>query len=196
MGKSLILGLTLLVALAPLSVAAAASQQAEIVEGIVVDLERLFGRIEGVDYEALTVRDLGNGLRGVAIPLPEATLERLRAASASDASAADFKTMATGLQLTEPSSVSVLITAADALENTDYIFWFVVGNLRSTAEERKTTFQMKGPGDKFKHTAQIEYPARSLFALVVEESSGDAGFHTIQAKVAKGGKAKTIYFAQ
>lgn len=192
MRSALILGCILLASLVA-SPAVAGEPDSATVERIMLDLEKLIGRLEGVDYDALPVKDLGNGLYKVAIPLPEGTRERLLASSAS---AADFKTMAVGLQLSTPTSPSSVIMAVDALDNTDYNFWFAVGNLRTTDQRKRTIFQLKGPGDRFRLTDNILYEALRLVVFFTEQSSGDTGFHTIQAKVANGGKAKAIYFAQ
>lgn len=193
MKKLLLSGVVLLVLLVPMSAAGASELDARAIESIMVDLESMIGRIEGVDFATLKVRSHENGLRSVAIPLSEATRERLLARSAN---ASDFKTMAVGAQLSEPSNLSALITAVSALENTFYNFWFAVGNLRTTDQVKKTTFQLKGPGDRFKIVENLLYEALHLVVFWAEESSGDPGFHTIQCKVANGGKAKTIIFTE
>ncbi len=194
MGKKLLI-VVLLAALAPLSTASAAGMDAKDVEQIVVDLERVIGRLEGVDFSALKVRDHGNGLKSLAIPLPESVRNRLLAASASDALAKDFKAIAAGLQLTEPTSASILITAALAQVDVLYNFWWAVVSLKSSDQVKKTTFQMKGPGKKFKIVDEFLYPENAIQVYWTEQRSGDFGFHTIQAKVVGGGKAKTLYFA-
>ncbi len=194
MKKIVMLGVALVLALVPLSSVRATEMDARALERIVTDLESVIGRIEGVDFTALKVRSHGQGLYSVAIPMPEATRKQLLSGSSSQA--ADFKTMATGLSLSEPSSFSALITAASCLDDTFYNFWFVVGNARPTDQFKRTTFQLKGPGDKFKIVDTLVYDALSLVVFFTEQLSGDVGFHTIQIKVTSGGKIKTIVLCQ
>lgn len=193
MRKILISGIALAIALMPLPGAAAAEVDARALESIVAGIESLVGGLEGVDLSELEVRSHRSGLRSVAIPLPEATRDRLLAQSAS---AKDFKPLAVGLQLTQPGNFSTLITAVSALTDRDYHFWFAVMNLRATDQSKKTIFQRKGPGQKFKVTETLDYDGGALILFFLEANSGNVGASTIQVKITGGGKAKTGYFAQ
>jgi len=191
--KYAILGVALLALSAPLTAAQASEViDGRVLEAIALDLEKLIGGLEGVDFDTLKLEEVGNGLYSVAIPLSPATRDRLLEASAS---AKDFQPLAVGLQLSDLDSLSTLITAVSALENASYTFWFAVVNFRDTDQVKKTTFQLKGPGEKFKIVQDITYNALTLAALVSTQSSGDFGVHTIQVKVTGGGKAKTKYLA-
>lgn len=191
MKRLLILAIALMLALAPLSSARAGEPDARAIENLLAGVEELIGGIEGVNFQELEVRKQGR-LYSVAIPIPEATRERLLARSAS---AGDFKPLACGLQLSNPGSFSSLITAVSALDDTDYNFWFATMNLRSSDQVKKTTFQRKGLGEKFKVVDTLLYEAASLVLFTLEANSG-VGSSTIQVKITGGGKAKTGYFAQ
>lgn len=192
MRKSLIVLIALVVAGLPLSGAHAAEVEARALESIMANIESLVGGLEGVDLSALEVRSHGGRLHSVAIPLPEATRDRLLASSAS---AKDFKPLAVGLQLTSPTNLSTLITAVSALDDTLYNFWFAVMNLRASDQTKRTIFQRKGSGDKFKITDTFTYDALALVLFFGEFNSG-VGPSTVQVKITGGGKAKTGYFAQ
>ena len=189
--KYAILGVALLALVAPFSVAHASDIDGRTLEAIAVDLERLIGGLEGVDFGSLKLEEVGNGLYAATIPLSAATRGHLLKATA----AKDFQPLAVGLQLSDLGSLGTLITAVDALQNTTYTFWFAVVNFRDTDQIKKTTFQLKGPGDKFKIVQDVTYGALSIAAFVSSQGSGDFGVHTIQVKIAGGGKAKTKFLA-
>ncbi len=196
MKRIVILGIALLLALAPLSAARAADVDAEMLEAIMVDLETLIGPLEGIDFGRVTARSYAGGMVSYSIPLPEGLRQRLSAASASTTSAKNFKALAAGLQRTSPSNASVLIHASLASPNSSYNFWCAVANISNSDERKSTTIQLKGPGEKFRANSNIDYDAGTIVVNVVgDASSGDFGFHTILCKVGGAGKAKTLYIA-
>lgn len=155
------------------------------IEEISIDIEALLGTIEGVDLNNLPVKRYDSGISSISIPLPEDQLSRLRAEKA--AKAADFSTLAVGMSLSEPSSTSALITAANALTFTDYNVWCAVVNVRDNDQVKNTTIQMKGEA---KVVDSVTYTAGTIEVIWI--SATTPGFKLLQliCKVVGGGKVK------
>lgn len=172
----------LLVAGAPVS---ASEIDRRAIEEIAIDIEALVGTIEGVDLNNLPVKRYDSGISSISIPLSEDQLSRARAEKA--AKPADFSTLAVGMSLSEPSSTSALITAANALTFTDYNVWCAVMNVRSNDQTKSTTLQMKGEA---KVTDSVTYSAGTIEVIWI--SATTPGFKLLQliCKVVGGGKVK------
>lgn len=155
------------------------------IEEIAIDIEALLGTIEGVDLNNLPVKRYDSGISSISIPLSEDQLARLRAEKA--ARPADFSSLAVGMSLSEPSSTSALITAANALTFTDYNVWCAVVNVRSNDQVKNTTIQMKGEA---KVVDSVTYTAGTIEVIWI--SATTPGFKILQliCKVAGGGKVK------
>lgn len=176
-------------ALAALLVAGAPVSASEIdrraIEEIAIDIEALVGTIEGIDLRNLPVKRYDSGISSISIPLSEEQLTRLRAEKATKA--ADFAALSVGMSLSDPSSTSALIMAANASTFTEYNVWCAVANLRNTDQTKNTTIQMKGEA---KVTDSITYGSNSIGVFWI--SANTPGFKILQliCKVVGGGKAK------
>lgn len=190
--KKLSFALVVALALLSMSAASAAEVDSRAVEQIAIDLETLLGVLEGVERDDVTVTAYDSGISMLSIPLPEAMRSRLEAASASSSLAKDFAPLALGLQLTNPSSFSSLITAVDALTDTEYNFWCAVVNLKEVDQTKKTTLQMKGVG---KVTDSVLYEALTLNLPTVAATTPGFGIVQLTCKVVGGGKVKSKVLA-
>jgi hypothetical protein len=180
-------------ALLSITAASATEMDSKAVEQIAVDLETLLSALEGVDHGDVTLRTYDSGISVYSIPLPEDMRPRLQAASASGKLAKDFAPLAVGLQLSNPTSFSSLITAVEALTSTDYNFWCVVANLKDVAQTKKTTLQMKGAG---KVSDTLTFDAFSLHLPTVAATTTSVfGIVQLSCKVTSGGKAKAKFLA-
>jgi hypothetical protein len=115
-----------------------------------LDLEEILRLALAGDGPLPAYRNLGGGLHALSIALPESLGDGLRRESddavATEPAIASFVLLATGQQLTQPSSSSTLIHAALSNRNLVYNYWWVTLNLGSGRLTRRHTIKLTGPG--------------------------------------------------
>lgn len=164
-------------------------------------LETLFQEAMGAGDVKPIFADLGNGFHSMEIPLSDEAIASLEAAAQTDletgkAQPPKLQVLATGVQVSQPTSTSTLIHAALSNKTLAYNHWIVVVNVGPTVT-KKTTFALSGP-KKFNRVAQVTYNASTIFAIWYNPGAGvnTTGIYTFKGTVDGGGNTTSKYYAQ
>lgn len=161
--RRLVLGmaLALLVSVAPGARAEVDHER----EGATLDLEQLFRQVFSAAGPKPIYRNLGGGLHSLKASVRPELLARLAESAGSEAGPTLFL-LATGQQLTDPTSATALIHAAISDAALAYNYWVAVINTSGQNVNKKTTFKLAGPKGGLKFTKSFTLLYESVSAHV------------------------------
>lgn len=171
-------------------------------EQMVRQMEALVGMFRDPAAEPPEFLELGDGLYAVSFPLSAQARERLttglpQAQVSMQARRPTIHVLAAGQAPLAPETPVAATHGVVSDATFPYTYWLITANLGSQPVTRATTLKLSGPGLKFNRSANVTYPANSVWGVFLRPggSAGTPGIYTLQGTVANVGTVTTKTFA-